>query len=109
MAPGAVGQDNPVLIGRVSKVTDGDTITVQLSSGPISVRFDSIDAPEKNQPWGEESRGALAGRLDGREVALGVVTQDRYDRLVATVYLESENVNSWMIRQGHAWAYREYL
>lgn len=105
----ATAQDNPVLVGRVSKVSDGDTITVQLSSGPISVRFDSIDAPEKNQPWGDEAQRALAGRVNGREVALDVVTQDRYDRLVATVYLGDENVNAWMVQKGHAWAYREYL
>lgn len=105
----ALGQDNPVLVGRVSKVSDGDTITVQLSSGPISVRLDSIDAPEKDQPWGDEAQRALAGRVNGREVALDVVTQDRYERLVAAVYLGDENVNAWMVQQGHAWAYREYL
>ena len=42
----------PVLVGTVLSVTDGDTIKVQLSSGPMSVRFHSIDAPEKDQPWG---------------------------------------------------------
>jgi endonuclease YncB( thermonuclease family) len=46
----AHAQDDPVLAGRVSQVTDGDTIKVQLSSGPITVRLDSIDAPENNQP-----------------------------------------------------------
>ena len=38
-----------------------------------------------------------------------MVTQHRYERLVAVVYLEDENVNAWMVQQGHAWAYREYL
>ena len=58
----AIGQENPVLVGTVTKVTDGDTIKVQLSSGPITVRFGSIDAPEKNQPWGRRARTALAGQ-----------------------------------------------
>jgi endonuclease YncB( thermonuclease family) len=35
------------------KVTDGDTIKVQLASGPITVRFGYVDAPERNRPWGE--------------------------------------------------------
>lgn len=39
----------PVLLGTVTKVTDGDTIKVELSSGPITVRLSSIDAPESNQ------------------------------------------------------------
>lgn len=109
LALAAIGQDNPVLVGTVTKVTDGDTINVRLSSGPITVRFDSIDAPEMDQPGGEAARAALAGLLSGGEIALDVVTQDRYERLVAVVYLGEENVNAWMVQQGHAWAYRQYL
>src|SRR5688572_22506655 len=33
----------PVLVGTVTKVVDGDTIDVQLSSGPIRIRFHGID------------------------------------------------------------------
>lgn len=51
----------------------------------------------------------LAGRIDGAEVALDVVSQDRYERLVAVVYVGDENINAWMVQQGHAWAYRQYL
>ena len=61
----SLAQDNPVLVGTVFKVTDGDTIKVQLSSGPINVRFDSIDAPESNQPHGAQAKAALAKLLDG--------------------------------------------
>lgn len=105
----AIGEDAPVLIGTVTKVTDGDTITVKLSSGPITVRFDSIDAPERNQPWGTDATAALAELLDGQEVSLDVMSQDRYDRLVAVVYLGDGHVNAWMVEQGHAWAYRQYM
>lgn len=109
LAFAAIGQDNPVLVGTVTKITDGDTIKVLLTSGPITVRFDSIDAPEMDQPAGEAARAALAQRLSGQEVALDVVTQDRYERLVAVVYLGDENINAWMVQQGQAWAYRQYL
>lgn len=101
--------DAPVLVGSVLKITDGDTIKVQLSSGPISVRFHSIDAPERDQPWGPAATAALASRLGGQVVYLEVVEQDRYERLVAVVYLNDENINAWLVQQGHAWAYREYL
>jgi endonuclease YncB( thermonuclease family) len=111
-APGGpvamVESDNPVLVGRVTRVLDGDTIEVALSSGPIRVRFGSVDAPEKNQPWGREARDALTRKLGDREVALDVVSQDQYDRLVAVVGLDDENVNAWLVQRGYAWAYREY-
>ena len=46
--------------------------------------------------------------MNGQKVALEVVEQDRYERLVAVVYLGEENVNAWMVKQGHAWVYRQY-
>jgi endonuclease YncB( thermonuclease family) len=106
---GAAGQSNPVLVGTVIKVTDGDTIKVQLSSGPINVRLDSIDTPEKNQPWGRESTAALAQLVANKRVELDVVTQDRYERLVAVVMVGGVNVNEQLVRDGHAWAFRRYM
>ena len=101
---------SPVLVGRVTEVTDGDTIHVALASGPIIVRLHSIDTPERSQPWGRQATAALARRLKkGTQVTLQPITQDKYDRLVAVVYLDDENLNAWMVQQGHAWAYRQYL
>lgn len=99
----------PVLIGTVTHVFDGDSMVVQLDSGPVTVRLDSIDTPEHDQPWGRQAAAALAGRVDGQRVALEVVTQDRYDRLVAVVFFGEENVNAWLVNRGDAWAYRRYL
>jgi endonuclease YncB( thermonuclease family) len=100
---------HPVLVGSVVQVTDGDTIKVRLSSGVINVRLGSIDAPEHDQPGGAEATTALSQRLSGRQVELEIESQDRYDRLVAFVYLGGENLNSWLVQQGHAWAYRQYI
>ena len=99
----------PTMSGTVTRVIDGDTIEVQLSSGPIRVRLNSIDTPENDQPWGPEAQAALARRVDGKRVELEPVTQDRYDRLVVVVLLDGENINAWMVQQGDAWAYRDYL
>jgi micrococcal nuclease len=101
-----------LLAGRVTSVTDGDTIRVQLDSGPIVVRLSGIDAPERRQAWGPEARTALDRRVNGHEVLLEVVSQDRYDRLVATVYREDAadewKVNAWLVKEGHAWVYRQF-
>jgi endonuclease YncB( thermonuclease family) len=105
----AAPAQQPILVGKVIHVYDGDTIKVQLDSGPIVVRLHSIDTPEHDQPWGPEATAALAGRVQGRRVSLDVVTQDSYERLVADVFVDEENINAWMVQQGNAWAYRHYL
>ena len=51
---------------------------------------------------------ALAKLVDGKQVQLDVLTQDRYERVVAVVYVGDQNVNEQMVKSGHAWAYREY-
>jgi len=110
LSSAGAGTQSPVLVGRVTEVTDGDTIHVALASGPVIIRLHSIDTPERSQPWGEQATAALARRLrKGTQVTLQPITQDEYDRLVAVVYLDDENLNAWMVQQGHAWAYRRYL
>ena len=98
-----------VLVGQVVRVTDGDTVRVELSSGEIIVRLDGIDAPESNQKFGAESTRALRQLVDGAQVELKPIVQDRYDRLVAVVFVNGANVNAQMILTGNAWAYRRYL
>ena len=109
VSPPAPAVSRPVLIGTVTHVFDGDSMVVQLDSGPVTVRLDSIDTPEHDQPWGRQAAAALKSRVDGQRVALEVVTQDRYDRLVAIVFYGEENVNAWLVERGDAWAYRRYL
>lgn len=98
----------PLLVGKVTRVVDGDTIHVLLSSGDITVRFFAIDTPESNQPGGPEATAFLSGLVLDREVALEVVNQDRYDRLVARVMLGERDVNASLVRAGHAWVYRYF-
>lgn len=105
----AIPQQDPTLPGTVTRVKDGDTIVVELSSGPITVRLGGIDAPEHDQPWSREATDALSRLVLHRNVDLAVVTQDQYERLVAVVFRDDLNVNMQLVQDGHAWAYREYL
>ena len=102
----------PRVAGQVTRVTDGDTIEVALESGPIVVRLGSIDAPERRQPWGAEAGQALTRRIGNRTVLLEVTSQDRFDRLVATVYVEDAegeaDINAWLVENGHAWVFRRF-
>lgn len=99
----------PVLVGRVTRVVDGDTVDVALKSGTIRVRLSGADAPEHDQPWGSEATAALRSRVLDRDVELVVVDQDSYDRMVARVCLGGEDVSATLIMQGDAWAFRRYL
>ena len=104
----------PVLKARVSKISDGDSIEVELDSGHARVRLNAIDTPEYDQPYGAQSSAALKALLPiGATVELEVASQDQFNRLVATVWMNQGgqriNVNETMLRQGHAWAFRRYM
>jgi micrococcal nuclease len=103
------GVSRPVLFGTVTRVVDGDTLIVQLSSGPIRIRLYGIDAPEHNQPGGREAKAALTSLVSGARVELDPINQDRYNRMVARVVRGRLDVNAEMIRLGDAWVYRHYL
>jgi len=103
---GANALELSVLEGVVTKVIDGDTLRVQLSTGPVTVRLGEIDAPEAIQAGGGAATRALDSRVLGENVSLHVLARDVDERVVAVVYLGDENINAWMVKQGHAWAYR---
>jgi len=100
--------DEPVLSGMVVGVVDGDTADIRLQSGMIRVRLHAIDAPERDQPQGAASKAALSKLVYGRNVDVEPIEQDRYDRLVARLWLDGLDVNAEMLRLGQAWVYRRY-
>ena len=91
-------------------IMDGDTIKVlSEDKKPIKIRLASIDAPEKNQPYGQKSKQMLSDFIAGKKVTLDCPTKDRYKRLICTVYLPSKiDVNRAMVANGGAWVYRQY-
>jgi len=97
------------LYGRVVGVTDGDTLTI-LESGnkQIKVRLAAIDAPEKSQAFGQQSKLALSNICFGKSVAISVIDIDRYSRTVGEVKCSGTNANQAMLKLGMAWVYRKY-
>ena len=88
------------LPGRVTRIIDADTIEVRLATGSMRVRLYAIDAPELDQPWGPEATQALSKMILGKKVELEPFEQDRYDRLVATVFVGKVDVNADLVRLG---------
>ncbi len=103
-----------VITGNVIKVVDGDTITIRTSNGKVKIRFAQIDAPEtshfgsKAQPYGKEAAMFLTSLVANRSVRVEVETVDQYGRNVGTVYVDGNNINREMVKNGYAWVYREY-
>ena len=105
-------------IGKVIEVSDGDTITVQVRQKQKRIRFSQIDAPESKQAFGQKSRQNLSF-IHGKSVYVQENSIDRYGRTLGTVYLInngktpnltlSNSINYKQVKDGYAWAYREYL
>ena len=107
-------------LAQVTKVADGDTITVRNRDGAThKIRMHAIDSPELKQAGGEQARNWLIEQVMNRDVKIVVNNTDRYQRQVAKVVLPiagceqrlcegEEDVNLQAIAAGHAWWYREY-
>lgn len=103
---GAVAAD---ILGRVTRVLDGDTIEVlDATNSPHRIRFAQIDAPEKNQAFGQRSKQSLSDLVFGKQVNVVVETTDQYHRTVGTVFVGSLNTNLEQVKRGMAWVYRQY-
>jgi micrococcal nuclease len=109
IAAASAATSTPFLAGKVTRVIDGDTIDVLLTTGRIRVRLHGIDAPERDQPGGAASTSWLTGQLVDQQVMLEPVSQDQYDRMIAVVFLQKRNINRELVKTGHAWAYRHYM
>jgi endonuclease YncB( thermonuclease family) len=96
---------------RVLRVKDGDSVVVEqlLARRRSEIRLAGIDAPEYSQPWGLQARAALSRMLGRGDVTVEVVDRDRYNRLVARVWVGRRYVNAEMVRSGNAWAFDRYV
>lgn len=101
------GIDLPNTIVKVQSIIDGDTVQViGPKDGYIKVRLLGIDAPEIDQPYGEEARDHLKNMLP-REVKMMSDKLDQYGRYSALLYSISRgsgpiSYNEHMIRDGYA-------
>ena len=110
-----VVQNPTILKGyQAVKVSDGDTLNVQkVENGKfvgevMKIRMFGIDAPEKTQDYGIESKQALEKLVSGKTLEIEEKNRDRYGRTVAVVYVNGKNVNEEMVKNGNAWWYQEY-
>ena len=87
---------------------DGDSIDVRRGDTTLRIRLHGIDAPEKTQPYSNVARRRTEELAGGRVVRVDVEDRDRYDRIVARVFVDGEDLSLVLVREGLAWHYRHY-
>jgi len=102
-----------ILSAEAIKVVDGDTIHI----GNTKYRLFGIDAPEISQQCKKDNKTISCG-VDAKKMLENKIgketpkcisqTKDKYNRIVAECFIQSENLSSYMVRSGYAVAYRKY-
>ena len=100
--------DLETLPGRVTRIVDGDTIVLEAEGSKYRVRLAGIDAPERNQPWGEAATRELRREVAGQQVEVQWYKRDRWKRLIGVIRLDGEDMNLHLVERGLAWHYKRY-
>ena len=84
----------------VKRVIDGDTFAIENTS----VRLLGINTPEKGELYYQEAKEFLEDLVLNKTVRLefGKDKRDKYDRTLAYVYINRENINLKLIEEGLA-------
>jgi len=99
---------------QVSSVVDGDTFKAVVAGLPVTIRLIGVDTPETVHPfkvvqfYGKEASDYTKSRLTGKTVTLEFEPRktDKYNRLLAYVYLEGALFNVDLIQKGYGFAYK---
>tara|TARA_B100000579_G_scaffold121541_1_gene97814 strand:+ start:200 stop:706 length:507 start_codon:yes stop_codon:yes gene_type:complete len=113
---------NSEIISGKALTIDGDTIKIKNKK----IRLHGIDAPEikqlcqrtflsififsfqENYKCGEISKKKLEKYVKNNIIKCKVEGIDRYKRILGTCYKNTININSRMVRNGYAVAYKKY-
>jgi endonuclease YncB( thermonuclease family) len=96
---------------KEGSIYDGDTLRVIRGNEELKIRFCGIDAPEKAQALGIESRDYLRSLVafSQGKVYITPIESDRYGRTVAELFDTNGNfLNAEMVKAGLAYHYQRY-
>lgn len=102
--------DKETEAATVTRVIDGDTIEVEKDGETETVRLLLVDTPETKhptnpvQPFGKEASQFATAELEGKTVQLEYdgPKRDKYDRLLAYVWIDGEQFNEQLLTEGLA-------
>ena len=97
-----VNIDGSNVTGVCTKVIDGATIDVQ---GVGRIRFVCVNTPERGEDGYKEAKEFVKSKCLNKEVTVDVDDQkhyDKYDRILGVVYVDGQNLNQELLKQGYA-------
>ena len=90
-------------------VSDGDTVTcLSNEKTQHKIRLAEIDAPEKKQEFGTQSKQSLSDLIFNQIVTVAYKEKDRYNRIIGYVKKGKTDINQAQIKKGLAWFYETY-
>ncbi|HNU66683.1 MAG TPA: thermonuclease family protein [Methylotenera sp.] len=99
----------------VTYVYDGDTVKLHpvntfSQKGDFKLRITDIDAPERNQPFGQKSRRALIQLCQGNHViaTTEVIAKDQYQRALGKLQCNQVDASLHLVNLGLAWYNSKY-
>lgn len=94
----------------VSRVFDGDTVELKNAHGKFKLRLSDIDAPERNQAFGQKARRALSSLCKGSgiEIQYSLVGTDKYNRQLGKLQCNWIDASLYLAEQGYAWHNEKY-
>lgn len=102
-----------VFAGTVVRITDGDTLWLQLDAAPdaprrkpLKIRLVGLDAPERCQTHGPQAREALTRWALQRRAEVRRRAYDEHGRALGTLSIDGQDVGARLVREGHAWSAR---
>jgi micrococcal nuclease len=104
----ALGAHAETFSAKVIVVMDGDTVMVLKDGQKLKIRLANIDAPEKAQAYGKQSRESLLEMVGKRQVQVESRAIDQYGRTIGLISAEGLDVNREQVRRGMAWEYSHY-
>lgn len=93
---------------KVIAVMDGDTVMVLRDGHKVKIRMANIDAPEKSQEFGQQSRDSLLEMVGKKQVQIDSQAVDQYGRVVGLIKVDGRDVNQEQVKRGMAWEYSHY-
>jgi endonuclease YncB( thermonuclease family) len=100
--------DEGAFYGPLVRVKDGDSLVAKVQGVNMEFRLAEIDAPEHDQPYGEQAKRELKSLAQGQQLVIVPVDTDSYGRTVAHVWNGDSYLNAEMVKRGAAWFYSRY-